>query len=93
MYQYISDANAVASLLTSLVDAEEVETCVIASTGERVCGELALKPQQAGDTGLCSDFASGRNRDLQPSVVSFRFFHWVCHRPTHNGTADYCRNP
>ncbi len=35
MYQNISEANAVASLLTSLVDAEEVETCVIASTGER----------------------------------------------------------
>ncbi len=41
----------------------------------RVCGELILKPQQAGDTGLCNDFASGRNLNLQPSVVSSRFFH------------------
>ncbi len=58
-----------------------------------VCGELVFKPRQAGDRGLCNDFASGRNRDLQPSVDSSRVFDWGCHRPTHNGSAGRCRNP
>ena len=31
-----------------------------------VCGEFALKPRQAIGTGLGSDFASGKNLDLQP---------------------------
>ncbi len=39
-----------------------------------VCGELVLKPWQAGDTGFGNDFASGRNADLPPSAVSSRFF-------------------
>ncbi len=68
----------------------ELSTC---RPTEPVCGELVLKPQQAGDTGLCNDFASGRNLNLQPSVVSSRISHWACHRPTHNGTAGRCRNP
>ncbi len=59
----------------------------------RVCGELVLKPRQADDIGPGSDCASGRNLDLQPSVVSSQFFHWVCHRSTHNGTAARCRTP
>ena len=60
---------------------------------EPVCGELVLKPRQAAGIGLGSDYASGMNVDLQPSVVSSQFFHWVCHRPTQNGTAGRCRTP
>ena len=41
--------------------------------GVPVCGELVLKPRQADGIGLGSDYASGRNLDLQPSVVSSRF--------------------
>ena len=52
-----------------------------------VCGELVFKPQQAGDTGLGDDCASGRNADLQPLIVSSRFLQWACRRPTRNGTA------
>jgi hypothetical protein len=36
----------------------------------RVCGEFALRRRQAIGTGLGSDFASGKNLDLQPWVVS-----------------------
>ena len=35
-----------------------------------VCGELLFKPRQAIGTGLGSDFASGKNPDLQPWFVS-----------------------
>ena len=58
-----------------------------------VCGELVLKPRQADGIGLGSDYASGRNLDLQPSVIFSQFSYWVCHRSTHNGTAARCRTP
>lgn len=44
-------------------------TGLIESAKQRVCGELVLKLQQAGDTGLGSNCASGRNADLRPSDV------------------------
>ena len=59
----------------------------------RVCGELVLKLRQASDTALGIDYAIGRSGDLQPSVAVSRLFHWVCHRPTRNGSAGCCRNP
>ena len=40
------------------------------SAVRHVCGELVLKPRQADGKGLGSDFASGKNLDLQPWVVS-----------------------
>ncbi len=46
---------------------------IVDATGlarQRVCGELLFKPRQAIGTGLGSDFASGKNLDLQPWVVS-----------------------
>ena len=58
-----------------------------------VCSELVLKPRQADGIGPGSDCASGRNLDLQLSVVSSQFFHWVCHHPTRNGSAGCCRSP
>jgi hypothetical protein len=57
-----------------------------------VCGELVLRPRQAGDTDLGSNYASGSNSDLRFLIVSFRFFRSVCHRPMHNGSAGRCRN-
>ncbi len=58
-----------------------------------VCGELVLKLRQAGDIDLGIDYASGRSADSRLLIVSSRFFRSVCHRPTHNGSADRCRNP
>ncbi len=58
-----------------------------------VCGELVFKPRQADGIGLGNDYASSRNVDLQLSVVSSRFSHRACHRPTHNGSAGRCRTP
>jgi hypothetical protein len=32
--------------------------------------------RQVFSTGLCSDFASGRNLDQRPSAATIQFFHW-----------------
>jgi hypothetical protein len=59
---------------------------LVAAMGYPVCCELVLKPRRAVGRGLCSDFASGKNPDPQPWVVSSSFFHPVGHRPTRYGS-------
>ena len=59
--------------------------------GNPVCGELLLKPRQASDIGLGSNYASGRNAYVRLLMVSSRFVRSVCRRSMHNGSAGRCR--